>query len=71
MTISTRLRARVEIEFDCGSEYGGRQTFEDVMADATRAAQNKCHKLVSSKDHGIIAAEIKEIVSFTITRPLP
>jgi hypothetical protein len=39
---SSRMIAQVVIEFDTGSEYGGKWTFEDAYADASRAVDNIC-----------------------------
>lgn len=58
---SSRMIAQVVIEFDTGSEYGGKWTFEEAYKDARRAAESKCAAI--SKINGVRVIKIESIRS--------
>lgn len=61
-SFSTRMIARVLIEFDTGSEYGGGWTFEAAYKDAVAAAEGRMRK-ISSSNAGIRVIKIESIQS--------
>ncbi|MFL9899029.1 hypothetical protein PQR71_12845 [Paraburkholderia fungorum] len=63
---SSRMIAQVVIEFDTGSEYGGKWTFEDAYKDALHAAQNMCAEI--SREQGVKVLRIESIRSHVIER---
>jgi hypothetical protein len=54
--------AQVTIEFDTGSEYGGKWTFEEAYNDAKRAAESKCRE-ISAEVRGVKVLNIISIRS--------
>lgn len=64
---SSSMIAQVTIEFDTGSEYGGKWTFEEAYKDASIALRNRMAQL--SKDNPEIkVVKVESIRSHVVER---
>lgn len=64
---SSRMTAQVTIEFDTGSEYGGKWTFEDAYKDALREVEGQCGEIRRAFP-GVKIVKIDSVRSHVIER---
>ena len=63
--ITSRMRVKVTLEFDTGSNYGGEWKFEDAYKDAKRACDNRLAELVA-KNPWLRVVQIDSIASHVV-----